>query len=357
MNQRTKQLIAQIEKDPWIALEWKACHSEEVAEALVEVVDRTIFERDVKKALEYSYALRGLASRIGSDRIVCKAEACLGSTFRILDRYDLAIAQMEHAERLARSCDQHNECLGDVYKRRGTLSFYQYQYDESLSFLNAALTCFEEAPNKQEREISAVLLLRSGTSRLLGKNREGLRDIQEAVSLMTPTMPSRYFVAAAVNAISLAAACCDEEIYSLALSIADELREKVKGGELHPRVRGVLRWIRGLAFEKLCDQKNAVRCLESAISTFDRLGMVPEQKVAMADLARVRRKGKQRETNDRHILRLIEATLRLDVNEETARILARAKEDPSESNILAWRSALDSYVPNLEPVPEKKAVV
>lgn len=352
MDFRTKKLLTEIQKDPWLGMEWTACHEEPIAEMYVILIDDAIFEGDRKKALELAYIFRGVSRRVGSRHIECKSEACLGSAFRFSHLFDLADEQLERARELVGSC---HDCQGEVWKRRGAMLYYIAQYEESLGCYHRALGHMEQCGDKFK--ICDVLLGRAGVYRLLEGNSKGMEDVVRAIDLIFPEMPSRYYIAAAVNAISLAAGSDDEAAYVTAMAIAERLREKMKGIKIHSRVRGIVRWIRGLAFEKLRDITNGVRFLESAISTFERLDMREERKTAMADLARIRRKGKQRETNDRHILRLIEETLRLDVDEETVSILERSRSDPSESNILAWRSALDSYVPNLEPVPEKRAVV
>lgn len=353
VDQQTKQLIGHIKSDPWVAIEWKACHIEKVATAYIDLIDDAIFQRDRVRSLQLAFILRGLSRKI-NDRVACKAEACLGSAFGILlNQFDLAVTQMEQSEAMAGS---HDDCLGAVYSRWGLILFYQYQFDDALSYFDDALSRFENLGD--EAAMCSALLHRSGTFRMLNKYAEGMESIKTALPLMKSETPSRFFMAAAVNAISLAAASDDTGNYNAALSIVDKLRDEIKGrGGMHSSARGVLRWVRGLAYEKLCDMKNAIRCTESALSTFERRAMREEKKVAMADLARMRRKGKQREVNNRHIRRLIDASLSLDIDEETEAILLRAKRNPSEENILAWRNSLESYVPSLEPEPEKKALV
>ncbi|NJL28103.1 MAG: hypothetical protein HC897_09485 [Thermoanaerobaculia bacterium] len=181
--------------------------------------------------------------------------------------------------------------------------------------------------------------------------------MKQATALLRGNMPSRYFVAAAVNALSLAVAIGKTENISAALAIVDAVRFKVRGTRSHSRALPILRWVRGMAFDRIDNAKEAVRSLESAIAALDRLGMIEEKKAAMADLARIRRKGKQVETNDRHILRLIEECLRLEEDVERMKILKRARRDPSEENLFAWRSSVLTCVPMLEPVGESGAIV
>ncbi len=351
VDRSTSHLIGHIRSDPWLVIEWKACRNETIANAYIDLIDEAIFERDREEALQGAFTLRGLSRRI-NEHIACKAEACLGSAFCISGLSDLAFKQMNKALRLAGTCD---DCLGTVNRRWGAILSDHCQYKEALKRLDKALMHFERINNNAE--ICLVLIARSGVFRFLDRSTEGMKSLSRALPLIEDGAPARRFVAAAVNAISLAAISDKRKEYGAALEIAEQLRSKIKGGRIHSSARGIIRWIRGLCFEKLCDTKNAIRCIESALSTFERRAMMPEAKVAMADLARIRRKGKQREVNDRHILRLIEATLRLDVDEEVEKILRRAKEDPSEQNILAWRDALHSYMPNLEPFPEEKAFV
>ncbi len=353
MNQRTKKLLSEVKKDPWIAIEWKACHGNEaLATEFIALIDDAIFEERTVEAIELAQIFRRLARRIKSRHITCQAEACLGSTFRLLGSYRIALDLLREAEHLAGSCDR---CLGAICNRLAAVFAHQWEFGEALNQFEQALAHFQRAD--ENKGISEALLGRSAVCRYLNRNTEGLENVTRAVDLMAPGMSPRYHIAAAVNAISLAAACDDRASYEQARCLVDQLREKLKGIPMNARACSILRWVRGLAFEKLGDIKNAVRCIESAISTLDRLHMLEEQKAAMADLARIRRKGKQVETNDRHILRLIEMTLRLESNEQVIQILERAKRDPSQENILAWRAALDARVPNLEVAPESAAAV
>ena len=342
MDQRMKNLIANIERDPWIVLDWKSCQSQEVANYYIRIIDEAIFDMDYERTPELCAIFRGLARKLNDAHISCKAEACYGSMFRLLGHLDVAVERMKEAEKLGGKC---SDCLGGVYKRWAAISANRRKLVESVDYYNLALIHFEKEGN--EFEICDCLLGRSAARRFSEQNNEGFEDVARAVDMIGPEMPARFFIAGSVNALSLAAACNEVRITERALAIVEKLRERLKGVRLQTRVLGILRWVRGLALEVLGDIPSAVYWLESAIGTFDRLGMKEEQKTARADLARIRRKAKQKETNNRHIVRLIEQTLRLDVDERTEQVLRLALKNPSPENIQRWRACCCSCVTDL----------
>lgn len=352
MDAGVKRLISEITKEPWVAVFWPSCQKEKVVRELGRLIDDMIFDHEPLAALEMAEIFRGLSKRIKETHLQCKAEACLGSVFRLLGLYNFAEEQLRYAERLAASCDN---CLCEVYKRWAVLFGYKNALDASLDFSDRALVHAEIA-NVAE-ETCDCLLSRGATCRLMGRNIEGFENVRRAVGLLSAEMPSRFFVAAAVNALSLAVASGEPSKVSLALTVVEDVRSKTHGSRAHSRALPILRWIRGLAFDKIGNSKEAIRSIEAALPALDRLQMIEEKKAAMADLARIRRKGKQLETNDRHIRRLIEECLRLERDIKRVKILERAKRDPSEENILAWRSSVGSYVPIMEPGVESKAIV
>lgn len=348
-------LAGLVRGNPWRVLQWKSCQKEKeyLASQFVSWIDDALFERDRELVFELSHILLGFSKNIDpkSSHVSCKAQLCLGSAFSTVNEFDLAWKKIKNAEALAGTCA---DCLGNVEKRKGYLSLYQSLFGDSIKSFDQALAHFEGLSD--DMEICSTLLCRSATCRYVQKYAEGPRNIERALSLMTAKMPSRFFVTAAVNSISLSAASNDQTHFRFALELIEELRVILKEIRLHSRVRGVLRWVRGLLYDKLGDQRNSIRCVESAVDTFERLGMKEEKRVAMADLARLRRKGKQRETNDRHIKRLIDETLRFELDPKTRDLVRRASHAPTEENILEWRNSLSCYVPSLEPEPEELAI-
>lgn len=352
MEPKIKRLVGEIIRDPWNAVFWPSCHRREVARELISLIDDAIFAAESSRAMEMAQIFRGLAGKIGDAHLQCKAEACLGSVLRSFGLYEHAEAQLRIAERLAGVCD---DCLCGVYKRRSAVLAHRRLLDESLILFDRALTHAERA--NVAMEMCDCLIGQSAVCRFLDRNFEGFESVKKAVGLLKPEMPSRLFVAAAVNALSLAVAIGEEVKISAALALVDDIRSKMYGSRSHSRALPILRWVRGLAFDKLGKTATAVRLIESALPALDRLGMIEEKKAAMADLARIRRKGKQIETNDRHILRLIEECLRLERDIERLEILERARRDPSAENLLAWRSSANTCVPIFEPVGESSAIV
>lgn len=352
MDQRTKKLRSEVKRAPWIAIHWKACREDEVANKLFSLVDEAIFELDPKRSLALGYALVGMANMKKDSHLMSKAAAALGSAFRSVGLLELALSQLHEAEDLAQSC---SDCLGNVYKRRALVFDDQGALEQSLAQFDKAFSHFERISERAEK--CATLLGRSHICRRLEYNQEGFTNVCQAFGLMTPEMPSRYFIAAAVNSLSLAVATGDSGNLTIAIQLIGDLRAMTKRYREHARTRAILRYVRGLAYDKAGNQKNATRTLENAISTLDRLRMLPEKKTAMADLARIRCKGRQIEPNERSIVRLLDQAIQLETDDEILALLEQARINPTERTILTWRSTLRSYVPSMEPIAESTAIL
>lgn len=344
MDSRTRQLIRDVRANPWRALTWRSCRKEAAGEVLAQMIDEAIFEMESLGAIRLACIYQGLALEVGGDHVKCKAEACLGSALRSLGLLEAAAQRMQRAEELAAGCD---DCLGNLYWRWGVVSCHQMAPEHGLSLLDRALVHAEKAGD--DRCVSNVLLYRSWAHGFFDMYAAGFEDVKRAIGLIKPDMPSRCFVTAAVNVLALAVCLGDEAKVKAAVRMVEDLKTLTKGLYIHAKVRPMLRWIRGLGHEQLGEVKEAVRALESAIHGLERFGMLAEQKAAMADLARIRRMGKQLETNDRHIRRLVELCLRLETDPETIEILKRARRDPSIENLHAWRSRMPSRVPAMQP--------
>jgi tetratricopeptide (TPR) repeat protein len=344
MELRTRQLIRDVRANPWRAISWKSCRKEAAGEALSQMIDDAIFEKELLQAFELACIYRGLAKEIANHHIKCKSEACLGSVLRSLGHLNEATLQMQRAEQLAGSCD---DCLGSVYWRWAVLLCHQRSQEETLKYYDRSLMHLESIGDRVS--MCRVFVNRSWACGCFHLAAEGFGNVKRGIDLIAGELPPRIFVTAGVNALASAVSLESKEKVVEALEMIERLKKETKGLHIHAKVRPMLRWIRGLAYEKLGDIKNAVRAIEYAISGLDRFGMIDEKKAAMADLARIRRKGKQLETNDRHIRRLIEECLRLEQDPEILKTLERARREPSEENLLAWRTKLDSRVPCLEP--------
>ncbi|NJL29072.1 MAG: hypothetical protein HC897_14905 [Thermoanaerobaculia bacterium] len=346
MGSKARQLIRDVRANPWRALTWRSCRDAAAGEVLAQMIDEAIFEMKSLEAIKLACLYQGLAIEIGADHLKCKAEACLGSALRGLGLLEEASQQMQRAEELAAGCD---DCLSNLYWRWGVVSCHQMARERGLSLLDRALMHAEKVGD--DRCTTNVLLYRSWAHGYFHNAAAGFEDVKRAIGLITPEMPSRCLLTAAVNVLALAVGLGDEAEIRAAVRMIEELKTLAKGLQAHAKARPMLRWIRGLGYEKQGDVKEAVRALESAIRGLERFEMLTEKKAAMADLARIRRKGKQLETNDRHIRRLIEECLRLEQDPATVKVLERARREPSEQNLLAWRFKLPSRVPALEPVP------
>lgn len=344
MDPRTRQLSRDVRTEPWRAIAWKSCRKEAAGEVLSQMIDDAIFENESTKAFELACVYRGLATVVAGDHVKSKAEACLGSALRSFGRMAEATLQMQQAEKLAGSCD---DCLGNVCLRWAVVLCHQRSQEDALKYYARALAHFGRTGN--QNGMCRVFLNRSWAHGYFHNAAAGFEDVKRAIGLITPDMPSRCFVTAAVNVLALAVCLGDEAKIKEAVGLVEDLKKLTKGLCVHAKARPMLRWIRGLGHERLGEVKEAVRALESAIRGLERFNMLDEQKAAMADLARIRRMGKQIETNERHIRRLIETCLRLETDPETIKILKRARRNPSIENLLAWRARAPSRIPSMVP--------
>lgn len=352
MDQRTKKLLSDVRRAPWIAAQWKSCREDKVAVKLFPLVDEAIFDRDFKRALALGHAFVGMANSKKDPHLRSKAAAALGSAFRAIGLLDMAIDQLNEAKNLARSCD---DCLGNFHKRLAMVFHDKGDFEQALALFDQALAHFERTIDRSE--ICSVLLGKSHMHGRLRHSSQGFGNARDAIGLMNSEMPFRYFVSAAFNALALAADTGNAENVIEALRMIGDLRTMTKGHREHARTRAILRYVRGLAYDKAGNQKNATRTLENAISTLDRLRMLPEKKTAMADLARIRCKGRQIEPNERSIVRLLDQAIQLETDDEILALLEQARINPTERTILTWRSTLRSYVPSMEPIAESTAIL
>ena len=123
-----------------------------------------------------------------------------------------------------------------------------------------------------------------------------------------------------------------------ALQKVEEAQGLLRGTTDLERPSLILRWIRALLLALQGDLKSAGEIIDRIETRMRRLDMKPELKVLLADRARVARR-------QRTIKRIAHKAYAMEDIPRLMAVIEKVVDEPSQENVLAWRNALDSYVP------------
>ncbi len=289
-----------------------------------------INEHNVESALERALIARQVSASLSDHHMICRASAALGSAFRLAGCYDLSREKMKEAKLAAGRC---LSCIAEVERRWAVLNLYENRYEESLQQLNLAADTFESLSKRAD--LAKVLVTRGIVWWKLGQPEKALADEHAAIDNFSDDMPSFYYISAMLNATAFS---LENDHAEMTLQAIQHLREVLKGVAGCSRVRVLVRWVRGLLLKKMGRLKSAAELLESAESGMIRLSMKPELRALYADLAGTKKR-------EDAIVRVAKKALKIEASEEVCLAIQRVVRDPTPTNVVAWRSALDSPFP------------
>ena len=332
-EQKIRSLVSRARKNPWQPILSRTApryRIPEIGDLYIETIDESLFERRFDNAMRQVVLFEKWSetSRDYSPR----AKAAFGTILLICEKMNLADREIRSAVTQAESVGS-SICVAECERRLGMLLWYQNRHRDAIGTYTSSLRRFEQ--EEDSRGVVINFINRGIAYWKLKKYDLALTDEEAAISLINETMPGFYVVAASLNIAAIYASRGDHE---MALQQIENTQAMIKGLDGMSRARLILRWIRGLLLESEGKLKRAIEMLERVDRQMVLLDMDIERRVLLADTARIAK-------NPDKIIRIAERAVRLEDSPHVTTIVNKVIKEPSYENVLAWRDALDTYIP------------
>ena len=326
-----KNLVGRTERDPWTVLIGSRPENyriREVGLSLIEGVDFALFKRDFHEAITAGVILEKWAEH--DLHFDCQAAAVLSCYYSVTGLRSEAEKKLVTAKRkIPPDCD---ECKAQYLKRIGTFYLYEHRHQEAYKSYARSARLFLDLG--YEKEAGKSMLNQGAALFFMKRLDDALRDERKALELLGEEF-SIHIIAASINIARILTELSQVE---LALSQIETTQEMLKGSERLERPRLILRWIRALLLEVQGDLKNAGQIMDRIEIRMRSLDMKAELRVLLADRARIARQPSV-------IKRLAKKAYDIEEIPRVKKVIEKVMNDPTRENILAWRTALDSYIP------------
>jgi tetratricopeptide (TPR) repeat protein len=294
----------------------------------MERVDHALFERDLDEAISTGVVFQKWAAH--DFHFQCKAASVMAAVYAVCRLRGEAEKKLVTAkQRLHPDC---KDCMAVHLDRTGTFLIYEARYQAAHAAYSRASDFFLDLGAR--RDAGRSILNRGVTLHLMNQHHEALKDEERALELLGDEF-NIYIIMASINIASILMHLGKAD---LALDQIEASQEMLAGINSPERPRLILRWMRALLLEAQMELKTAGEMLDRIETRMRGLDMTPELRVLLADRARIARRPDV----------IVRIARKAHAMEDVPRIMAvieKVANDPSRENILAWRNALDSYVP------------
>lgn len=331
-----KNLVTRTERDPWNAVLGRRpdrYQIPQVGNTLIQQVDHALIERDLDRAFRSGIVFERWAQRL--PHFHAKVPAVMASIYTACDLRDRALYKLQQAKRRVerQGC---RECRAFYHHRSGRYLIYDHRPKESIREYNKAVALFEELDNPLE---TAKSLMGRGVAKyLLRLLEDGLADEERALD-MIGTDSGIYIVVGSINASAILTSMGNNEA---AREKIDHAQAMLKGMKNTERAKLIIRWIRSLLLERTgerADLKLAAQMMDRIAARMRHFEMKAELRVLLADRARVSR-------DPATTIRIASRAYELEESPRVMKKIERVIRSPTRENVVAWRKALDFYVPS-----------